>query len=246
MRSGAWARLLLTLALPALCQSLVYRIAQSSDLTAIAQLRVKVFSPHLTSTYSLYQQEKQYGDAAAEKTRVLVAADPENGSIVGAADMQLHAAVVTGEAQAEAVCYVSGVCVDPDRRRLGIGRQLMAEADLAVAELRASLLALHVDADNTPAHQLYQDLGFVVAADDSALATHFADCLDPDEPPQLFMSKRVDAMAAIQAWHTTSASDVAKVAEEVRVEGEEEGPAFVMTKEEEESYWASLRELEST
>ena len=198
----------------------------------------------MTSTYSLYQQEKQYGDAAAEKTRVLVAADPASGSIVGAADLQLHAA---GEAAHEAVCYVSGVCVDPDRRRLGIGSQLMAEADLAVAELRASLLALHVDADNTPAHQLYQDLGFVAAEEGSALAARFADCLDPEEPPQLFMSKQVDAAAAIEAWlQDASPCEEEEEAQAPAPEEQEEEAPFVMTTEEAESYWASIREFEES
>ena len=62
------------------------------------------------------------------------------------------------------------------------------------------------DTVNAPARQLYCDLGFV--PDDegavyklrSALAAHFADYMDLEEPPQLFMSKEVDAVATIQAW----------------------------------------------
>eukprot|EP00966_Prymnesium_polylepis_P290299 6706022-Prymnesium_polylepis.1 len=82
----------------------------------------------------------------------------------------------------------------------------MHEVDLAVAEMHADHLALHVDPDNRAAYLMYRDLGFVPANAGSPLATLFAGVLDPDEPPQQFMSKRRDGIMIPAAVDGTIAS----------------------------------------
>jgi ribosomal protein S18 acetylase RimI-like enzyme len=60
------------------------------------------------------------------------------------------------------VLVIGGLAVDPDRQRLGIGRQLVAAA-VAVARKRgARKLTLRVLGHNTTARRIYEQCGFVV------------------------------------------------------------------------------------
>eukprot|EP00966_Prymnesium_polylepis_P184123 4267372-Prymnesium_polylepis.1 len=106
-----------------------------------------------------------------EKTKVLVAraakelattllqvddfvgyAGDEDEPIIGTADMQQVPVPEGGHC-----CYVSNVCVDPCARKRGVARAVMDAVDvLAVRELGASSLVLHVDAENIPAVRLYE------------------------------------------------------------------------------------------
>lgn len=110
-----------------------------------------------------------------EKTKVLVAraarelatvlldkndfvgfAGDEDEPIIGTADMQQ--VPISGD---DFYCYVSNVCVDPCARKRGVARVMMDVVDvLAVRDLGATALVLHVDADNIPAVRLYESVGF--------------------------------------------------------------------------------------
>jgi ribosomal protein S18 acetylase RimI-like enzyme len=60
------------------------------------------------------------------------------------------------------VLVIGGLAVDPDRRRLGIARQLV---EAAVAEARrrgARKLTLRVLGHNTAARKVYESCGFIV------------------------------------------------------------------------------------
>jgi ribosomal protein S18 acetylase RimI-like enzyme len=60
------------------------------------------------------------------------------------------------------VLVIGGLAVDPDRQRLGIGRQLV-DAAVAVARKRgARKLTLRVLGHNTTARRIYEQCGFVV------------------------------------------------------------------------------------
>jgi ribosomal protein S18 acetylase RimI-like enzyme len=60
------------------------------------------------------------------------------------------------------VLVIGGLAVDPDRQRLGIGRQLV-DAAVAVARTRgARKLTLRVLGHNTTARRIYEQCGFVV------------------------------------------------------------------------------------
>lgn len=56
--------------------------------------------------------------------------------------------------------YVADLFVQPDRRRGGLGRVLMAAATEWAAERGATAMVLDADPDNVPAQRLYADLGF--------------------------------------------------------------------------------------
>lgn len=83
-------------------------------------------------------------------------------AVTGAAE---HARVVTDGARGEAGLDgdwlgIHGVAVDPDRRRRGLGRAVMAALLEWGAERGARTAWLHVETDNAPALALYDSLGF--------------------------------------------------------------------------------------
>ena len=146
---------------------------RDSDVKTICDLRTAVFSSHLTQPYSKIVQGRKWEESMREKTKVLVArasaelatemldkddfvgfAGDEDEPIIGTADLQLVPVPWQG---GDALCYVNNVCVDPCARKRGVARVIMDVVDvLAERELGASHLALHVDADNTPAIGLYE------------------------------------------------------------------------------------------
>ncbi|KAL3920240.1 MAG: hypothetical protein SGPRY_005327 [Prymnesium sp.] len=181
--AGLW---LIWLAWLSLASPLELRLARPSDLEGVGTLRLLVFSPHLSSTYSTYQQAKQYCEAAARKTAVILA--EEGGQLVGAADLMLDLPPMPGCPPA---CYLSSVCVHPSLRRSGIGKHLMSEAEKGAERLKAALIALHVEEANLPARLFYVSLGYSLSPLASPLAARFESCLpdDADAPRQVFMSK---------------------------------------------------------
>ena len=147
---------------------------RSTDTKTVCDLRTAVFSSHLQAPFSKIVQGRKWEESMQEKTKVLVAraardlatillkedsfvgfAGDDDEPIVGTADMQLVPIPVGGSC-----CYVNNVCVDPCARKRGVARALMEVIDvLAVRELGASALVLHVDADNVPAMRLYERYG---------------------------------------------------------------------------------------
>ena len=55
---------------------------------------------------------------------------------------------------------IRNLWVDESRRRQGIARKLMAAAEELAAGAGIGYLSLEVNADNTPARQLYEGMGF--------------------------------------------------------------------------------------
>ena len=64
--------------------------------------------------------------------------------------------------------YLSNVCVLPVARRTGLGRRLMNRAMRVAKGWGVERLYVHVVADNVGARKFYEDLGFVVEAEESA------------------------------------------------------------------------------
>lgn len=56
--------------------------------------------------------------------------------------------------------YIVSIAVHPERRRLGLGRQLMEAMLGALREAGTTQVALHVSIHNTAAIRLYESLGF--------------------------------------------------------------------------------------
>jgi ribosomal protein S18 acetylase RimI-like enzyme len=57
-------------------------------------------------------------------------------------------------------CYVAGIAVDPDARRMGVGAALMEEGEAIARREGLSTYALYVASDNERAIGLYRRLGF--------------------------------------------------------------------------------------
>jgi len=64
--------------------------------------------------------------------------------------------------------YLSNVCVLPVARRTGLGRRLMNRAMRVASGWGVERLYVHVVADNAGARKFYENLGFVVEAEESA------------------------------------------------------------------------------
>lgn len=97
----------------------------------------------------------------------------ENGAVVGLANVSRQSRAPRG--------YIANVAVLPEQRRKGIARKLV-EACIAHARRRGDQsVTLDVIADNLPALQLYEKLGFETFANRNDL--EFAGGLVPDVPP---------------------------------------------------------------
>ena len=171
--TATWAALGLLSLVPGSTNQLRVHELRSTDTKTVCDLRTAVFSSHLKKSFSKIVQGRKWEESMQEKTKVLVArasrelagvllmeddfvgyAGDEEEPIIGTADIQL--VPVPGQ-DGGFCCYVNNVCVDPCARRRGVAAAMMDVVDvLAVRELGASALALHVDTDNAPAVRLYQ------------------------------------------------------------------------------------------
>lgn len=144
---------------------------RKADTKDVCDIRTAVFSPHLQQPMSKIAQGRAWESSMAEKTKVLVARatgelaatlkqanefvgfqGDEDEPIIGTGDMQL-----VPTPSGSSCCYINNVCVDPCARKRGVARAMMDVIDtLALRELGASALTLHVDADNIPAINLYE------------------------------------------------------------------------------------------
>ena len=185
---------------------------RSTDTKTVCDLRTAVFSSHLKSAYTKILQGRKWEESMEEKTKVLVArasreladellamdnfagfAGDEAEPIIGTGDMQ----VVPIPGQDGFCCYVNNVCVDPCARRRGVAAAMMDVVDvLAVRELGANQIVLHVDADNAPAIRLYESVGFLDLAYQPLVDVFSSEpfCCG-DEGPQRLMIKPLAAEA---------------------------------------------------
>ena len=112
--------------------------------------------------------QARLGSAMRDKAVVLIATDAKSNdaeplSIVGTVDcVELPAGKGrrAGAPELPRRFLVRNLWVSEECRRQGIARQLMAAVDDLAAEKGISYLSLDVLAANTPALQLYEDLGF--------------------------------------------------------------------------------------
>ena len=111
------------------------RVARPSERSAVASLRVEVFTPELTSPYHRHQQARVFEETMAGKITLVAlrARAPEVARvgppvvIGGSADL-----VIVPEVGLEGspAAYVTNVCVRPQIQRAGIGSLLMREAEV--------------------------------------------------------------------------------------------------------------------
>nr|WP_255719944.1 GNAT family N-acetyltransferase [Brachybacterium sp. ACRRE] len=102
--------------------------------------------------WSAYTEDPQtLGRALAGSTRVVTAR--ERGRLVGLARVISDGA---------SIAYLQDVLVDPDRRRAGIGRQLVREAFAPFAAVRQHVLLTDADSGQ---RAFYESLGLTEAHD---------------------------------------------------------------------------------
>lgn len=180
-----------------------YRVAQPSEITCVAGLRVLTFCSHLKAPYNRYMQRRVFEEAMANKTATLVALadlpplaavegeprEEDTGGVVGCADLMLDPTAPS----AASACYVTNVAVHKRKRRSGIARGLMALAEEHVASLGGDELVLHVEESNEAARGLYEALGFSELEDSGRIA-FFSGPKFVDEhcPPQRLLCKEID------------------------------------------------------
>ncbi|MBL8046481.1 MAG: GNAT family N-acetyltransferase [Anaerolineales bacterium] len=91
------------------------------------------------------------------------------GRVVGFAAVRVVPSVFYPEPRAE----LTELYVEPEYRRLGVARALVAEAEILARQLSANSLVVLTGDDNAPALKLYQALGFEL--DDVSLSKHLSE-----------------------------------------------------------------------
>ena len=110
--------------------------------------------------------QARLGSAMRDKATVLVAEDADDatgGQVIGTVDcIELPAGKGRRSLGPELPRHflVRNLWVSEARRRQGIARQLMAASESLATERGITYLFLEVNAENTPALRLYEDLGF--------------------------------------------------------------------------------------
>jgi len=81
------------------------------------------------------------------------------------------------------VALIKDICVEPEARRLGIGRRLMEEAEAFARLHGAERITLQVTATNEPAVALYRSLGYEVERYYMSKATDYPEADGPLRAP---------------------------------------------------------------
>ncbi|MET9252602.1 N-acetyltransferase [Streptomyces sp. NPDC003717] len=136
----------------------VLRAAREADLPELRRLDAEVFQEFAYPGFLL----RQLFDMYAEHFLVL----DEGGG-------RLRGYVLAGTRALGRDSWILGLCVTPDRRRLGLGRELMTEV-LARLELAGvDTVRLTVEPANRVAIALYDSLGFTAEHPDAGLRPHY-------------------------------------------------------------------------
>jgi len=89
-------------------------------------------------------------------TAIFVAEDVTAGQLVGFIRLQTQFDYFTGEKHG----YISNIAVDKSFEGQGIGRMLLAKAEMWAREKGYGLLSLHVFVENERAQRIYDENGF--------------------------------------------------------------------------------------
>jgi len=133
----------------ALDRTVTVRSARSSDAGDIARLTGQLGYDVETSSLDARLASLL---ARPDQLFVIAAAD---GHVVG----WLHAAIFE-DIETDPYVVIAGLVVDSAHRRLGIGRQLLAEAERWAKEQQCSVVRLWSSAGRTAAHQFYERVGY--------------------------------------------------------------------------------------
>ena len=121
------------------------RLANQNDLEAIGELERKCF-------ISPFPPTVLYEDICVSKHPYMVA--ELDGRVIGYGGMY----VIIDEA------YILNICIHPDFRGNGYGKELMRAMVSKASELGALSMTLEVRVSNAVALELYKDMGFSIEA----------------------------------------------------------------------------------
>lgn len=145
-------------------QPIDIRLATLDDISALATLLVKSFHPPqgwLMWSYPFLR----LGIAEDLRLRLrhdnhhyrcLIAVTPERQEVIGTAEVTLKPWFYSPKPTA----YISNLAVNPQHRRLGIGKQLLHRCQTVAEQWQCQRLSLHVLENNVAAQGLYQAVGF--------------------------------------------------------------------------------------
>jgi GNAT superfamily N-acetyltransferase len=152
--------------------SISIRPALEADLPVLAEFRTRMFREMGYSDYELdglLDAQLEYFTRAMSEGRLHGWIAEEGGLVVGAVEVDLRR-VAPGPVHRRGVLpYVYGLFVEPERRRQGIARSLMATIEGWVDEQGYEAVALHASAAGRP---LYEDIGFIPTSEMRKLTRH--------------------------------------------------------------------------
>lgn len=126
------------------------RSARESDLLAVADIERQCFpQPRTVGTF------ERFLDAPAFLVAVERGGGPQGGSVIG----YVVADAVPNHGRP--LGHVKDLAVHPDRRRAGVGRQLLERAVCTLRATGVGSVKLEVRQSNAPAIGLYRSVGFV-------------------------------------------------------------------------------------
>mmetsp|Transcript_2178 Transcript_2178/g.6482 ORF Transcript_2178/g.6482 Transcript_2178/m.6482 type:complete len:219 (+) Transcript_2178:200-856(+) len=136
------------------------------DIMAVADLRSRVFGGPMgeiqrrRELYQVILTRMRYGNIATYvvKSDEVVVGTGDGALYSTAGDrIQLRNAAVMKQRK---LLYISGMSVDRNFRRRGIGSMLLKQLFALAKELNVPEVVLHVERDNQPARKMYQAWGF--------------------------------------------------------------------------------------
>jgi ribosomal protein S18 acetylase RimI-like enzyme len=125
----------------------LYRLYQPEDFAALYAIEEACFEPPL-------RFGRSYMHRLVRSPRTAAWIAEQDGQMAGFAIVEW-----TGQAAAT-VAYIQTLEVAPNRRRLGVGAELLRRVEVTALAAGAHLVWLHVDAENTPAIHLYEAHGY--------------------------------------------------------------------------------------
>ena len=141
------------------------RLAQASDLVAIQDLYSDLDQLQVAAEPWLFRMPDERRLDAAEFDEVIhcdncfLAVADQGGAVVGFIDASRHDPTDAGDVR-QPWCGVDNVAVRSDRRRQGVGQELMQAAEAWAQQHGLATMRLNVYSFNAGAHAFYEQLGY--------------------------------------------------------------------------------------
>jgi ribosomal protein S18 acetylase RimI-like enzyme len=127
---------------------MLYRAYRPEDFDALYAIEEACFQPPLRFDRAYMRRLVSSSDAATW------IAEAEAGQMAG------FAIVEWSEEAGACVAYIQTIEVAPEKRRLGVGAELMRRVEQSAQSAGAAAIWLHVDAENANAIRLYEACGY--------------------------------------------------------------------------------------